>query len=140
MAVTFLLPAWVIAVFTTFAGTLMQTIEILENCVCLSTGYWSFPQESTVTLASDTELDRRSGQHWARAGDTAVIFLPCLTYMGWWCERYLREKCVKRARYLVDHGFPSTQTSAPSSDQRASESSSLHDGERNALISGLHLV
>ena len=75
IAVVFLLPAWITAVFTTFAGTLMQISGIYDNCYCGSTGYWSFPEGSTVTLSTDTEDDRRSSRYWNQAGYAALFFL-----------------------------------------------------------------
>ena len=102
IATIFLLPAWIVAVFTTFAGTLMQITGIYQNCICSSTGYWSFPSGSTVALASDTEYDRHSSGHWTRAGYAALIFLACVTYLGWWSQRYLREKFIERVKHLVD--------------------------------------
>lgn len=97
----FLIPAWVAAVFTTFAGTLMQVSGIYQNCLCASTGYWSFGSTSTVQLAADTEADRHASLDWQKAGYTAVIFLAVVAYLGWWCQRYLREKFIDRVKHLV---------------------------------------
>ncbi|KAL6713428.1 hypothetical protein ACLMJK_008893 [Lecanora helva] len=102
VAIVFLLPAWIVAVFTTFAGTLMQITGIFENCICLSTGYWSFPPGSTVSLATDTIHNRHASRYWNRAGYAALIFLACVTYLGWWSQRYLREKFIERVKHLVD--------------------------------------
>ena len=104
VAIVYLLPSWVVAVFTTFAGTLMQITGIFQNCICSSNGYWSFPPGSTVALAFDTEYDRHSSEHWTKAGYAALIFLACVTYLGWWSQRYLREKFIERAKHLVDPG------------------------------------
>jgi len=101
VAMLLLLPAWISAMFTTFAGTLMQISGIYQNCLCASTGYWIFPSSATVSLATDTESDRQSSWHWKRAGYTALIFLACVTYLGWWCQRYLREKFIERVEHLV---------------------------------------
>ena len=105
VALAFLLPAWLVAVFTTIAGTLMQVTGIFQNCICLSIGYWSFPFGSTVTLSTDTEFDRRSSTQWTRAGYTALVFLACVTYLGWWYQRYLREKFNEHLDRLADEDF-----------------------------------
>ncbi|CAD6592014.1 MAG: hypothetical protein ASARMPREDX12_005566 [Alectoria sarmentosa] len=101
IAVIFLIPAWVAAVFTTFAGTLMQITGIYDNCLCASSGYWTFGPTSTVQLAADTEAARNASLYWQKAGYTALIFLAVVTYIAWWCQRYLREKFTERAKYLV---------------------------------------
>lgn len=117
-----LLPAWLAATFTTFAGTLMQITGIYQNCKCNSTGYWKFPPGSTVRLAIDTAYDRHNGRHWKQAGYTALAFLTCVTYMGWWCQRYLREKFIGRVKNLVDDRSLEDRMDqanrSPSSEQR----------------------
>ena len=100
ISVVFLFPAWLTAIFTTIAGTLMQITGIFENCTCNSTGYWSFPPGSFVSLATDTIYDRQNGGYWKRAAFAALIFLICVTYLGWWCQRFLREKFVERVKHL----------------------------------------
>lgn len=100
------MPAWAAAVFTTFAGTLMQITGIYQNCVCAASGYWSFSPNSTVQLAADTEDDRHASMNWQTAGYTALSFLAVVTYFGWWCQRYLREKFRERVEHLVDPAAP----------------------------------
>ena len=100
VAIMALLPAWISALFSTFAGTLMQISGIYQNCYCASNGYWTFGPTSTVSLATDTEDDRQSSWHWKRAGYTALGFLACVTYLGWWSQRYLREKFIERVKNL----------------------------------------
>ena len=95
------MPAWAAAVFTTFAGTLMQITGIYQNCVCAASGYWSFSPNSTVQLAADTEDDRHASMNWQTAGYMALIFLAVVTYFGWWCQSYLREKFRERVEHLV---------------------------------------
>ena len=101
VSILLLLPAWISALFTTFAGTLMQISGICKNCYCASTGYWTFGPTSTVSLATDTEDARQSSWHWKRAGYTALGFLACVTYLGWWSQRYLREKFVECVKHLI---------------------------------------
>ena len=103
VAILFLLPAWISAVFTTIAGTLMEISGIYENCLCESTGYWTFGSDSTVSLATDTAEDRNSSWHWKIAGYIALSFLSFVTYLAWWCQRYLREKFVDRVKHVVAH-------------------------------------
>lgn len=75
VTIILLIPAWLTALFTTFAGTLMQITGIYQNCYCASTGYWSFPRGSIVTLSTDTGYDRATSRYWNKAGYTALIFL-----------------------------------------------------------------
>ena len=96
VSILVLVPAWIFAMFTTFAGTLMQITGIFENCWCAS----NFDR-TTVSLASDTEDDRQSSWQWNRAGYIALVFLACVTYLGWWCQRYLREKFIERVKNLI---------------------------------------
>ena len=110
IAVIFLVPAWLAAVFTTFAGTLMQITGIFQNCVCAASGFWSFSSNSTVQLAADTEDDRHASLNWQTAGYTALIFLAVVTYLGWWCQRYLRAKFGERVEHLVAKGSTAIHT------------------------------
>ena len=103
VTILLLLPAWLSAVFTTIAGTLMQISGIYNNCLCKSTGYWTFGSTSTVSLATDTVEDRNSSGHWKIAGYIALFFLSFVTYLAWWCQRYLREKFVDRVKHVVAH-------------------------------------
>ena len=79
----------------------MQITGIYQNCVCAAGGYWAFTPNSTVQLAADTEADRLASENWQKAGYTALIFLAAVTYFGWWCQRYLREKFSERVEHLV---------------------------------------
>ena len=54
-----------------------------------------------MNLAADTEADRHASLHWQKAGYTALIFLAVVTYLGWWCQCYLREKFIERVKHLV---------------------------------------
>ena len=129
VAVLFLLPAWVAAIFTTFAGTLMQITGIYNNCLCASSGYWSWGSTSTVQLAADTEADTQASLNWQKAGYTALNFLAVVTYLGWWCQRYLREKFVERVKHLVadDPTVNNTHTKQQVDLRKSSEISTLRD-------------
>lgn len=90
----------------------MQITGIYQNCLCSSTGLHFSDYSLTVSLATDTRHDRQSSWQWKRAGYTALIFLACVTYLGWWCQRYLREKFIERVKHLVDnesHGYIDTR-------------------------------
>ena len=126
VAMIFLLPSWLMAIFTTFAGTLMQISGIFQNCRCASTGFLSHSPTATVSLATDTQSDRDSSRSWKRAGYTALIFLACVTYLGWWGQRYLREKSIERVKYLVpehDDLIGNTESNEP--DHGTGETESL---------------
>ena len=79
----------------------MQITGIYQNCICAAGGYWAFTPNSTVQLAADTEADREASETWQTAGYTALIFMAAVTYFGWWCQRYLREKFSERVESLV---------------------------------------
>ena len=98
VAIVFLLPAWIAAMFTTFAGTLMQITGIYQNCLCAA----GFPPRPTIGLASDTQEDRDSSRYWSSAGYVALGFLFCVTYFGWWCQRYLRDVFMERVNDLTE--------------------------------------
>ena len=102
VAISVLFPTWFAALFTTFVGTLMQITGIYQNCLCAAT----FPLRPTVSLASDTEADRRSSRYWSIAGYTAVCFLFVIAYVSWWCQRFLRDVFLKRVDHLVDGTRP----------------------------------
>ena len=91
-----LLPSIIAAIFTTFAGTLMQISGVYQNCFCAAT----FPSHEFVSLASDTEEDRRSSRYWSIVGYIAVISLFVVTYCGWWGQRYLRDVFLDHVRRL----------------------------------------
>ena len=90
-----LLPVWLVALFTTFAGTLMQVTGIYRNCWCGSTWH------ATVSLAGDTQQNRDSASSWRPAGYTAVSFLFAITYVSWWLQRRLRDDFLKIVDGLV---------------------------------------
>ena len=97
-----LMPAWMVATFTTVAGTLMQITGIYNNCLCAITAWnWLSPSNAVMGLATDTQEDRDASWHWNRAGYTAVGFLACITYLGWWGQKFLREKFIQRVKDLV---------------------------------------
>ena len=75
-------PAWLLAVFTTFAGTLMQITGIFENCSCAATYTWTDRSDSTVSLATDTRYDRASSGKWNYAGYIALAVLGAVTFSG----------------------------------------------------------
>lgn len=88
----------------------MQITGIFQNCVCAASGYWSFSSDSTVQLAADTEDDRHASLNWQTAGYTALIFLAVVTYLGWWCQRYLRAKFDERVKLLVPKASTAVHT------------------------------
>ena len=99
VSIFILFPAWLTALVATIAGTLVQITGIFDNCTCNATGYWSFPSWSVVNLATDTEWDRQFGRYWKRVAYAALIFLVCVAYLGWWCQRFLRQKFIERVEH-----------------------------------------
>ena len=148
VAIFCLLPAWVAALFTTFAGTLMQISGIYNNCLCHSTGYWSFPPRSTVALSTDTAYDRLSSRHWIRSGYAALIFLAPIAYLSWWFQRYLRQKFTERVEHLFHDGchklganlVTARQTTQHVSVTPMSESDTIRNSNPGSLESGFHNV
>ena len=94
VAVLVFLPTWVVAVLATFLGTLAQITGIFQNCWCGASFH------ANVSLASDTEEDRRSSRNWNIAGYVAAGFLFVITYGSWWCQRFLRDVFLKRVELL----------------------------------------
>ena len=90
----------------------MQITGIYNNCICAANGYWAFTSNPPVQLASDTEAARLASQNWQKAGFTALIFLVVVTYLGWWCQRFLREKFRERVDHLVAEDPPATHSRA----------------------------
>ena len=131
VAILLLLPAWISAVFTTIAGTLMELSGIYENCLCESTGYWTFGSNSTVSLATDTAQDRDSSWHWKVAGYIALSFLSFVTYLAWWCQRYLREKFVDCVKHLV---APPESTALLDINEHAHNHPDSHDINRQIYL------
>ena len=95
-------PAWLLAVFTTFAGTLMQITGIFQNCRCAATYTWAYRSDSTISLATDTESDRASSGTWNHAGYIALAVLGAVTFSGWSCQRYIRDVFIARVQHLLD--------------------------------------
>ncbi|MCJ1369577.1 hypothetical protein MMC20_000789 [Loxospora ochrophaea] len=103
VALLLLFPAWLAALFATFAGTLMQITGIFENCLCgMSIGHWIHSGTGIVSLAQDTEADRLSSSDWIEAGTLAMVFLAAITYLGWWAQKYLRETFTFRVEKLEE--------------------------------------
>lgn len=96
--------AGIVAVFVTLAGTLMEVIGVYNSCICGITATAWFPASSrdaaTLPLASDTVGDRNSARLWGWCGFTAVIFLSVMCYLGYWYQRYLREKFIDAVNHI----------------------------------------
>lgn len=84
------------AIFTTFAGTLMEIIGVYHSCLCgVSATAWGRNIDSAILfLASDTAGLRASANLWSRCGYAAVVFMSIMCYIGYWYQRYLREKFI----------------------------------------------
>ena len=132
-----LLPAWLGALLATLAGTLMQLTGIFENCLCaLSVRHWVHPENAIVTLSSDTEADRLASSPWVRAGAAALASLTVITYLGWWCQRYLREtfrnrvekfaNAPPRSRHAMAEILPSFDQDTDMSHRNTDSSRSMH--------------
>lgn len=102
-----------LAVFTTFVGTLMQITGIFQNCSCAATYSWAYRSDSTVSLATDTQSDRASSDTWNHAGYSALAVLGFVTLSGWWCQRYIRDIFIERVQHLLEaHSDNTTVTTA----------------------------
>ena len=91
-----------LAVFTTFVGTLMQITGICQNCSCTATYSWAYRSDSTVSLATDTQSDRASSDTWNHAGYSALAVLGFVTLSGLWCQRYIRDISIEQVQYLLE--------------------------------------
>ncbi|MCJ1411933.1 hypothetical protein MMC19_006025 [Ptychographa xylographoides] len=97
-----LFPAWLIALVTTFLGTLMQITGVFNNCLCsITTSHWVRPRNTIVKLTTYTQADQQTSDLWKNVGYAGLIFLACVTYLGWWSQRFLREKFIQRVKDLV---------------------------------------
>lgn len=131
VAILFLLPSWITAVFTTFAGTLMQITGIYQNCWCAAR-FPSHATHATVSLASDTEEDRRSSRYWSTAGYIAVGGLFVVTYCGWWGQRYLRAEFLDRVDHLMQGQNDTHIIDGVAQDQSSTSGSSSISNQGNA--------
>jgi hypothetical protein len=94
--------AALISIFTTVAGTLMQLIGIYRNCLCvILASEWPNPTNATIPLASDTATPRHSSKYWSGTGYGAIGFIAAVCYGGWWYQRFLHSKFVKKARLVT---------------------------------------
>ena len=132
VAIFVMLPAWVSAIFTTFAGTLMQITGIHQNCVCsVPATKWLNLNNATIELATDTELDRLPSVHWKQAGYIALGFLACVTYLGYWCQRYLRDQFVARVRLLASRATRRLEEDLEDTSNQETNSAQDRDGGRS---------
>lgn len=102
IAIFVLIPTFLLAVFTTFAGTLMQITGIYQNCYCGATYTWQYRLTSTVIIATDTEGQRASSSTWNNAGYSAFAALGAVSLSGWWFQSYIRDIFRDRVESLLD--------------------------------------
>lgn len=106
-AIFILLPTWYVALFTTFAGTLMQITGIFQNCYCAATYTWSYRSSSTVSLATDTQDDRassglhRAGSSWG--SDNSRLVAPALHTR--FIRRTRKESTQRKPSWPADVSF-----------------------------------
>jgi hypothetical protein len=87
------IPAFLGAIFTGFAGTLMQLVGVYRNCHCqvpASAWFSSHGEDEWIDWATDTQLARDQSKYWMRTGIASIVFMLVVTWTGWWYQRYLR--------------------------------------------------
>jgi hypothetical protein len=122
---TWLVTMWVLAlptiaaccgaVFVTLGGTLMEIIGVYQSCICgiSATAWFTADMENAVLfLASDTAGFRASARLWGWCGYAAVGFISGMCYVGYWYQRYLREKFADGVRGVKQY-FVVQTTTAP---------------------------
>jgi hypothetical protein len=96
--------AGIVAVFVTLGGTLMEVMGVYDSCICGITATAWFPTSSrdaaVMFLASDTVGFRNSARLWGWCGFTAIIFMSVMCYLGYWYQRYLREKFMEAVNHI----------------------------------------
>ena len=110
-----------LAVFTTFAGTLMQITGIFQNCRCAATYTWAYRPDTIVSLATYTDSDRESSGTWNTAGRSALTVLGAVTLVGWCCQRYIRDVFIERVQHLLDAPSDNTTVLTASIDPLSNE-------------------
>jgi hypothetical protein len=94
------------AVFATLGGTLMEIIGAYQSCICgiTTTAWFTADEENAVLfLASDTAGFRASARLWGWCGYAAAGFISGMCYIGYWYQRYLREKFADGVRGVKRH-------------------------------------
>ena len=86
------------SIFVTFVGTLAQITGIFQNCWCAATPNW---KPATVSLATDTQNDRDSSGLRNIIGYLALGVLFTVTFLGWYLQRYIRDKFIQRIKDLL---------------------------------------
>jgi hypothetical protein len=113
--------AGIVAVFVTFAGTLIEVIGVYDSCICGITATAWFPASSRdaalLPLASDTVASRNSAKLWGWCGFAAIIFLSVICYLGYWYQRYLREKFIETVNDIKTSLTPPSSNPTPTTAQ-----------------------
>jgi hypothetical protein len=105
--------ASIVAVFVTLGRTLMEVLGVYDSCICGITATAWFPASrrnaAVRFLASDTAGFRSSARLWGWCGFTAIIFMSVMCYLGYWYQRYLREKFIESVNTIKTDLIPTSQ-------------------------------
>jgi hypothetical protein len=86
-----------VALFTGFAGTLMQILGVYRSCICSIPAYaWFLPGplkgKQSINVASDTQVARDNSRYWEWTGVAAMVFMALVTCWAWWYQEGLRRR------------------------------------------------
>lgn len=98
------IPAFLGAIFTGFASTLMQLVGVYRNCYCevpASAWFSSHGNDEWIDWATDTQLARDQSKYWVRTGIASIVFMLVVTWTGWWYQRYVRHLLEDKIRKLA---------------------------------------
>ncbi|KAI9727897.1 MAG: hypothetical protein M1828_005302 [Chrysothrix sp. TS-e1954] len=89
------------ALFTGFAGTLMQILGVYGNCRCaIPVTKWLNPWGQTFLINPNSNEARQASDMWRAWGYVAIIFMAIVCYGGWWYQRFLRHKFLLQVENL----------------------------------------
>lgn len=100
---SFLLLVFLLSVFNSFVGTMLQIMGVYRNCICyIPVSYWFHPDDTPVRhLAGDTLERRNASRYWTVIGYGSMGFLTITCYMSWRFQRTVRrafEDQIKKLR------------------------------------------
>lgn len=92
------------AVFSSFAGSVLQLVGVYRNCFCqMGASSWTSPNRDNVFILVSTnsaEAIDNAKRYWIPIGAASTGFLGFVCYVGWLYQIYFRKRFNKLADQL----------------------------------------
>ncbi|KAH6843256.1 hypothetical protein B0I37DRAFT_437426 [Chaetomium sp. MPI-CAGE-AT-0009] len=102
------------AVFSSLGGTLMQIMGVYRTPMCyINAQYWLAPSDQKpmpVLSTNSEEMLRNAIVYWAPCAITGIVFMTCVSFIGWWYQRRTRHIFKQLVRKIDNPRFDRLDT------------------------------